>query len=93
MVFPAYGAPGRQCDTGISALTLVTNLMTSNRVGVVVQVHSESSENRVAETLGPFSAVDSARPLVTMSELALFKEVHKCPAKFQQGNLRKCLCG
>ena len=36
-----------------------------------------SSKNRLAAALETFISVDNARALVTMGELAQFKEVHK----------------
>ena len=73
-VFPAYGAPGVECDTMISALKLVQN---GNKLGVEVKGIPESSNHRLADAFATFISVDNAGALVTMGELAQFKEVHK----------------
>ena len=72
-VSPAYGAPGVECDTMISALKLVQN---GNKLGVEVKGIPESSNHRLADAFATFISVDNAGGLVTMGELAQFKEVH-----------------
>ena len=60
----------------ISALKLVTNLVKGNKLGVEVKGLTEKSKERLAEPLATFISVENARVLVTMGELAQFKEVH-----------------
>ena len=44
----------------IGALKLVMNLIKGNKLGVVVKVLAESSQNRLAEALKSFISVDTA---------------------------------
>ena len=62
----------------IIALALVTNLISKgNKLCVEVKGLTDSRKERPAEALATFTSVDNARALVTMGELARFKEVHK----------------
>ena len=81
----AHGVPDGECDTMVSALTRVTNLMKGNKPGLVVTDVAESSDNRLAVALKLFIAVDNARASVTMGELAQVQEgAQDCPAEFYQ---------
>ena len=71
------GAPDGECDNIIRALKLVTNLTKGKELGVEVKGFTDSSQERLAEPFGTFFSPDNARALVTMGELARFKEVHK----------------
>ena len=55
-----HGAPDGECDIVISAPKLFTNLLTGNKLGVVVKGEAKSSENRLSEVLKLFTAVDNA---------------------------------
>ena len=50
---------------------------------------AEGSNHRITEGLESFISVDNARALVTMGELAQFKDVHK----IEQGNVQRCSSG
>ena len=51
---------------------------------------TESSEETRADALATFITGDNARALVTMGELAQFKQVHHFVfAKFQQGSVQR----
>ena len=85
-LFPEYWAPDGKCDSMISALKLVTYLTEGNKLAVV-QGFTESRKNRLAEARESFIAVDNTRALVTMGELAQFKEVHRIvPPNFNKAN-------
>ena len=59
-----------------SALQLVTNLLKGHKLEAVVSGLTEDGKKKLAEALESFFAVDNARALVTVGELAKSKEVH-----------------
>ena len=69
--FPGHGAPDGECDN-MCALRLIARLMTGTKLGVVVQ-SSADNNNIISEALKRDTAVDNARALVTMGELAQFR--------------------
>ena len=73
MVFPAYGPPDEECDNRISALDLIKG----DQFGVEIMGLTESSKDRFAEFLDSLIYVDIARVLVTMGEIAQFKDGQK----------------
>ena len=63
----------------MSSLKLVTSLLKGNKLGVVVKGPTESSKYRLTQALASFIAVDNARALVTVGELAQFKGCRVLP--------------
>ena len=58
--------------------------MKGNKLGVVVKGPTENSKYRLRQALASFIAVDNARALVTVGELAQFKGVQSTSAKCTQ---------
>ena len=75
--FLVCGALDGECRNVISTVTLVTHLIKGTKLGVEVQDFTESIKERLAGALATFISVDNARALVTMGELAQFKDVHE----------------
>ena len=58
-------------------------------INQVVVKSLEDRKNRLAEALKLFIAVDNAKGLVTMGELAQFREAHQIsPPEFNKANAR-----
>ena len=85
LVFPAYGATDGESDNLICAQKLVTNLMTGNKLEVVVQSFAEGGKNKNSEALQRFIAMDNS-----IGHYGCFGAVHvralDCSAEVRQRN-------